>query len=189
MLFTIGHSNHSLDAFLALLAAHSIAAIADVRSQPHSRWLPHFNRERLAESLAKAGIRYFFLGEALGARRVEESCYIGDRADYERIASLPVFRHGLDQVRQLVADSRVALMCAEKEPLDCHRTILVCRHLREELPIGHILADGMREDHAATEARLLKKMKIQRGLFDEAADALQSAYDQRGLQIAYSRAK
>jgi uncharacterized protein (DUF488 family) len=185
-LYTVGHSVHSADVFLALLQQHAIEAICDVRSMPHSRRQPHFNRERLTDALAVQGIRYHFLGLELGARRSEEECYIDGRADYGRIAELPAFRHGLDQVRELAGEARVALMCAEKEPLDCHRTILVCRYLREDLAIAHILADGSLENHTDTEARLMRKMRISRGLFDS-SDSLNEAYDKRGLQIAYAR--
>lgn len=186
-LFTIGHSTHSQEAFLGLLARHGIAAIIEVRSQPFSRRFPQFNRERLTQALAENGIEYYFLGEELGARRREEEVYIDGRADYGRIAELPLFQQGLNRVRELASVRRPALLCAEKEPLDCHRTILVCRHLRSELPIAHILADGTLEDHADTEARLMKKMKVERGLFDSPSTALDEAYDRRALQINYTR--
>ncbi|MEX0713868.1 MAG: DUF488 domain-containing protein, partial [Pirellulales bacterium] len=125
--------------------------MADVRSHPYSRRNEQFNREQLAPALEAAGIRYVFLGEELGARRVEAECYEGRQVVYRRIAALPRFQEGLTRLRQGAAVYRVALMCAEKEPLDCHRTILVCRELREEFHIMHILADGTTEDHAQTE--------------------------------------
>ena len=86
---------------------------------------------------------------------------------YERIAELPAFREGLARVIESVGRQRLALMCAEKEPLDCHRTILVCRHLRNQgIAIRHILADGEAEDHAAAERRLLRLTKEERTLFE-----------------------
>src|SRR5580700_973562 len=97
-LFTIGHSNHELPAFLALLAQHGIAAVADVRSQPIS-WLPHFERTQLTAALRDATIDYVFLGLELGARRSERDCYEDGRADYERIARLPAFHKGLVRLR------------------------------------------------------------------------------------------
>jgi uncharacterized protein (DUF488 family) len=125
-LFTIGHSNHELSALLELLARHAVTAVADVRSQPTS-WLTHFDRAPLTEALRRAGIEYVFLGDELGARRAEPECYDGDRADYDAIARLPLFQRGLTRVRQGLEKHRICLLCAEKEPLDCHRTILVCR--------------------------------------------------------------
>ena len=156
ILLTIGHSNHALPQFLALLNQHGIGAIADVRSHPTSR-LPHFDGATLATALRGAGIEYVFLGQELGARRSEPECYEDGRVVYERIAGLPAFQHGLRRVRAALGERRVCLLCAEKEPLDCHRTILVCRYLRgPSVQIQHILADGTLEDHALTERRLLK---------------------------------
>src|SRR6266853_345753 len=97
-LFTIGHSNHELPAFLALLTQHGVSAIADVRSQP-TCWLPHFNRAPLTAELREAGIEYVFLGQELGARRSEPECYEDGRADYERIGRLPAFQQGLSRIR------------------------------------------------------------------------------------------
>jgi uncharacterized protein (DUF488 family) len=187
-LFTIGHSSHTLDEFVALLKRHAITAVADVRSQPYSRRLEQFNRESLVAGLQAAGVRYVFLGEELGARRSEPECYEGDRADYRRIAALPKFAAGLDRLRQGATQFRIAVMCAEKEPLDCHRTILICRAVRGEFEILHILGDGTVEDHGQTEKRLVREMDVSRTLFEPQAtdeELIQQAYDQRAEQIAY----
>ena len=187
-LLTIGHTTHSFDEFVALLQQHGVTAVADVRSRPYSRRLEQFNREPLAAGLGGAGIWYVFLGGELGARRDEPQCYDGERADYRRIAQLPKFRAGLDRVREGSERFRIALVCAEKEPLDCHRTILVCRHLREEFHIQHILADGTIEEHAQTEKRLVREMDVCRTLFEPDLtdeELIQRAYDLRGEQIAY----
>jgi uncharacterized protein (DUF488 family) len=187
-LFTVGHSNHELPAFLALLAQHGVTAIADVRSQP-TCWLPHFERAQLTAALRGAAIDYVFLGQELGARRSERACYEDGRADYERIARLPAFQQGLRRIRSGLAKHRICLLCAEKEPLDCHRTILVCRHLRgQAIQIQHILADGALEDHAVTERRLLKLTDVQPTLFEPdltLAELLEQAYEMRGREIAY----
>jgi len=187
-IFTIGHSNHALDAFLVLLNRHGVTAVADVRSQPYGR-LEHFNREYLAAELKAAGIEYIFLGRELGARREESECYQDNQAPYEKIAMLPAFQEGLSQLIQNARKHRLAIMCAEKEPLDCHRTILICRNLRGRgLRIGHILADGNLEDHASSEKRLVRKMGIERTLFEPDLtneEILERAYDQRARQIAF----
>ena len=187
-IFTIGHSNHSLEDFLVLLNQHNIATLADVRSSPYGR-LEHFNREIIAAALKAAGIEYIFMGRELGARREEPECYENGVAVYEKIAGLPVFQEGLSQLRQLALKSPLAIMCAEKEPLDCHRTILICRHLRDSgLQIKHILADGGLEDHARTEKRLVKKMGIERTLFEpdlSEEEMIRRAYDERGQEIAF----
>jgi hypothetical protein len=187
-LFTIGHSNHGLSTLLDLLSEHAVTAVADVRSQPTS-WLDHFDRAPLTEALRHVGIDYVFLGDELGARRAEPECYDGDRADYEAIARLPLFQRGLTRVRQGLEKHRVCLLCAEKEPLDCHRTILVCRHLRGPgIHIQHILADGTLEDHAAAELRLLKLTGVQPTLFEPVSsteELIERAYEVRGREIAY----
>jgi uncharacterized protein (DUF488 family) len=187
-IFTIGHSNHSLEDFLALLNRHNVATLADVRSSPYGR-LEYFNREIIAAALKAAGIEYIFMGRELGARREEQECYENGMAVYEKIANLPAFQEGLSRLRERALASPLAVMCAEKEPLDCHRTILICRHLRDsDLQIKHILADGSLEDHAHTEKRLVKKMGIERTLFEpdlSEEEMIRRAYDERGQEIAY----
>jgi uncharacterized protein (DUF488 family) len=171
-----------------LVGQHGVTAVGDVRSQP-TCWLPHFDGAPLAAVLRSAGIEYVFLGQQLGARRNEPECYEDGRADYERIGRLPAFRKGLARVRTGLEKHCICLLCAEKEPLDCHRTILVCRHLRgSDMQIQHILADGTLEDHAMTERRLVKLTDVQRTLFEPdltAADLLDRAYQIRGREIAY----
>lgn len=153
-IYTIGHSSHPIDKFIELLKQHDITLVVDVRSAPHSRYNPQFNREVLAAALANEGIKYLFLGKELGARPQDPNCYKEGRVDFGQLAGRPEFKTGLERVRAEAKTCRLAVMCAEKDPLDCHRTILVCRHLRASVGIKHILADGSIEDHAQTEARL-----------------------------------
>ena len=190
-LYTIGHSNHAFERLAALLQEHGVDLVADVRSVPASARHPQFNRKALEPSLARCGIRYLFLGQELGARRIEPEAYEGDVATYERIAQLPVFRDGLERIEEIAASGRAALMCAEKAPLDCHRTLLVCRHLREAMAGGihHILSDGRLESHAEVERRLVADMganEAQSDMFAGETEApIERAYRIRGLAIAY----
>ncbi len=190
VVYTIGHSNHSIEAFLALLHRHGIAAVVDVRSHPFSRRFPHFNRDTLGAWLRGAQIAYVFLGEELGARPADPGCYRKGRVDFEMLAARPAFQHGIEYVLQHAAGARLALMCAEKEPLDCHRTILVARQLKARgAQVRHILYDGALEDHAQTERRLLDRMGVRRDLFSlNAAESelLEEAYSARAWQIAYT---
>jgi uncharacterized protein (DUF488 family) len=157
LLYTVGHSNHPIDKFLDLLTGTGISAVADVRSQPFSRRFPQFNKERLAASLSERGIAYVFLGKELGARSDDESCYEDGRVQYPRLAATPLFKQGIDRVLTGAEKFRVALMCAEKEPLDCHRTLLVSRALeRRGASIAHILADGGVETHGEAMMRLTR---------------------------------
>lgn len=185
-LFTIGHSTHSAEKFIELLRAHRIDAVGDVRSSPFSAWTPQFNRTALEATLRAEKIQYVFLGDELGARRDEREVYLDGVARYERIAKVPAFRSGLERVRKGARKFRLALMCAEKDCLECHRTILVCRHLRRDLNIAHIQEDGALETHRDAEARLMKEEKIpQTDLFLSEADLIERAYEQRGPKIAY----
>jgi uncharacterized protein (DUF488 family) len=188
-LFTIGHSDHKMFDFLRLLRSHGITALVDVRSHPVSRFHPQFNKKILAADLKKAKIAYVFLGRELGARRVESSCYVDGRAEYDRIAALPIFQEGLRRIREGIRRYRVALMCAERDPLDCHRGILICRHLRDEgISIQHIREDGGLEPQGAFEKRLVDLLKIEPDLFDgeQAFDRLvEKAFDTQGRKIAY----
>ncbi len=157
-ILTIGHSNHSLDKFLALLARHRINAVADVRSAPYSRFNPHFNRPALAGALKSRGIAYAYLGRELGGRSDDPACYQGGRIRYERVARTGKFQKAIARVMAGAGEHRIALMCAEKEPLDCHRTLLVARALDERgVAIEHILAEGGLESYAEALDRLMEK--------------------------------
>lgn len=187
-LYTVGHSTQELESFLELLRQHDIEAIADVRSGPYSQRFPWFNREQLKEALERAGIKYVFLGEELGARRDEPCCYIGNRADYELIAQSDLFKNGLERIRQGLESMRVSLMCAEKDPLDCHRTLLVARHAQKFTEVDHIHIDGSIETHSELEARMLSKIGMgDEDLFLSHEDQLAIAYKRRGEEIAYKR--
>jgi uncharacterized protein (DUF488 family) len=186
-LFTIGHSNQQCARFIDLLQKHALTAIADVRSLPYSQYTPQFNRETLEAALHHRGLKYVFMGRELGARRDERECYVDGQARYDLVRQLPAFAQGLERLRRGTHTQRIALMCSEKDPLTCHRTILICRALRDEMAIAHILEDGTSESHSAAESRLLKLMGLGEGdLFHDRAELLERAYDQQGRAIAYT---
>lgn len=187
-ILTVGYSTHEWPDFLALLRGAGVTAIADVRSHPTAR-LPSYRQENLAPALRAEGIAYVFLGDELGARRVETECYIDGRADYGRIETLPKFREGIARLERGAAEHTIALMCAEKEPLDCHRGVLISRVLSaESWQVGHVLADGSVEPHATTEDRLVEMVGVDPLLdgFAGRDKLVTRAYSERGLQIAYS---
>lgn len=192
-IFTIGHSTGSIDEFIVRLKTHAVEVVADVRSSPHSGRFPHFSQQPLIQSLRSVGIKYVFLGRELGARRNEPECYVGDLADYEKIADLPLFQNGLKRILEGSNKYRIALMCAEHDPLTCHRTILVCRHLKNSRPnIFHILRDSTVESHGQSESRLAAEERQtidQTDMFDPTSVevALTTAYRRRGMRIAYQR--
>ena len=186
-IFTVGHSTMEIAALLSVLKQHRIEAVADVRSSPYSQHNPQFNRETLQASLREAGIQYVFLGDEFGARRSEPDCYVTGQALYERIAKTSAFQHGLQRLVQGAARMRIALLCAEKDPLECHRAILICRHLKSAVPsITHILSDGSLESHEQMEERLLQQFNlVGEDLFQSKAERLDAAYEQQGKRIAY----
>lgn len=186
-IFTIGHSTHSAEAFLALLRQHGIEALADVRSSPFSRFNPQFNRGELEQSLKAVGIRYVFLGKELGARSEDRSCYLNGRVQYGLLAKTALFQSGLDRVLQGAAKYRVTLMCAEKEPLECHRTLLVANALAERIhPVLHIHADGHLETHEAAMERLFDLTGVPReDLFRSKEELMAEALERQEKQVAY----
>lgn len=190
-IFTIGHSLHSIETFLELLQLHRIDAVADIRSHPYSKRFPHFSKGELQLTLRAAGIRYVFLGVELGARREERSCYVEGQARYEQIARLPAFAEGLSRLKNGAANTRIALMCAEKDPLTCHRTILVTRHLcKMGIAIQHIREDGKLESNSDAENRLMLEEGFSPGQMDifgggDVQQSLELAYEKRGRKIAY----
>jgi uncharacterized protein (DUF488 family) len=168
-----------LKQFLTLLRAAEIAALADVRTSPSSRF-PHFSRAALKAGLNAVGIEYEFMGVELGGR---PRC--GGPADYEQMAMNPIFIAGLDRIENLATRSRLAIMCAEHEPLTCHRCLLVGRRLVERgVDVEHILRDGRIEPHADTEDRLLKLTRqTENDLFAARADRLARAYRDQNLRL------
>jgi uncharacterized protein (DUF488 family) len=189
-ILTIGHSRHSLERFLALLEAGQVTAVADVRSAPASRFSPQFNKSALAASLAAQNIGYVFLGKELGGRPEQAELYTQGRADYEKMAASPDFRAGLAQLMEAAAQNRVAAMCSEADPLDCHRCLLVGRALAEAgVEVGHILGSGEIVSHGAVEERLLQLQHLADDdlLMGSRQERLAEAYRARARKAAYAR--
>lgn len=189
ILFTIGHSIHSVSQFCELLEGHHVTAVTDVRSVPYSRRNAEFNREALRAELKERGIAYTFLGNELGGRPSSPECYLDGRVQYDRLAATHLFRTGLERVRQGTERYRLALLCAEADPIQCHRTILVCRRLKESgLTIQHILPTGMLESQDESEERLLRLNKLSSvNLFSRADEILEEAYRLQEGRIAYTQ--
>jgi uncharacterized protein (DUF488 family) len=189
-LFSIGHSNIPAERFIALLRDAGVGAVADVRSTPFSRRFPWFSGKTLAAALAQQGLAYLAYGETLGGRPHDAALYRDGVADYEAMAQRPEFQSALDRLRADAARLHVCIMCAEREPLDCHRCLLVARALAEGgLTVGHILHDGTIEPHQATEQRLLAWSGAGDDLFVTGQrERLAAAYRRRVRAVAY-RAK
>ncbi|WP_419554434.1 DUF488 family protein [Candidatus Poriferisodalis sp.] len=153
-LWTIGHSNHPADRFLALLQQHSIETVVDVRSQPYSRFSPHFRQSRLRELLSEIGVGYLFLGDELGGRPKEPELYDdAGNVMYDLVARSSRFADGLHRLMATAATQQVAAMCSEEDPTRCHRRLLITRALlNDDAPptAMHIRGDG----RLVTEAEL-----------------------------------
>jgi len=144
MLYTIGHSNHPIDRFIGLLSGAGIEALYDVRSKPFSRFSPQFNQKALAKSLQAAGIAYVWMGDSLGGRPDDPCCYVDGKLSYDLQAKTPLFQSGLSRLRTDSGILKIAVMCAEKNPMDCHRKNSIAKNL-PDIDVVHILADGTLE--------------------------------------------
>ncbi len=184
---TIGHSNHSIEAFIDFLRIYQVTAVGDVRSHPYSRYVPQFSRDALREALHSHGIIYVFLGKELGARSQNPACYVQGKVQYHLLAREPLFAQGIERVSQGMKHYRIALMCAEKDPVDCHRAILVARCLvKSGWPVSHIHSDGKLETQDAMETRLLKILKMPEGdILKSREEYIEDAYFMQGERIAY----
>ncbi len=196
-LLSVGHSNHDWPRFLDLLRGAGVTAVADVRSSPYSRRLPEYNRGALEAALRQSGIAYVFLGDQLGGRPADRDLYDPEGwADYARVRRTASFRRGLDRLLLGAEDYTVAMLCAEEDPLDCHRGLMIAPALAElGRPPLHLRKDGSLETTADMERRLLKLTGVGDGLLDglfaaqlgedERRTLLAEAYRARNRKIAY----
>jgi uncharacterized protein (DUF488 family) len=188
---TIGHSTLPYERFLALLRKANVTAIADVRSSPRSRRFPHFSQDQLRDELRADGVSYVFLGKELGGRPEARTLYRDGVADYEKMANTPEFAAGLERVIKGAKTYRIALLCSERDPLDCHRCLLVGRALAKRgVRVGHILDDGKVVQHAQIEDRLLKlEGHNAADMFASRDSQLAAAYRERARKVAFAEPK
>jgi hypothetical protein len=193
--YSIGHSNHSIEIFVRMLLAHSVNCVVDVRSVPYSRRQPQFNRESIKTDLQLADIQYLYLGDSLGARHSKPSVLTPEgKVDFSRVRLMPAFQAGIDRVINGIQKGLgIALMCAERDPFECHRFVLVSRELAVRgVRVEHILAPGQIRSQQELEQQLLEKYGLHRyqpGLFEQPRnkdELLAQAYVLRNSDIAYS---
>jgi uncharacterized protein (DUF488 family) len=196
-LLSVGHSNHEWPRFLELLRRAGVTAVADVRSSPYSRRLPEYNRGVLEAVLRADGIAYVYLGDLLGGRPADRDLYDPEGwADYGRIRRTASFRRGLDRLLLGAERYTVAMLCAEEDPLDCHRGLMITPALAElGRPPLHLRKDGSLETTADMEAKLLPATGVGAGLLDglfagqlgeaERRGLVAEAYRIRNRQVAY----
>lgn len=174
---TLGHSSHNWPAFHRLLDQHGIGAIADVRSRPRSR-LPHFTAPRFRANLNQIGVAYVFLGDQLGGMPAQ-----GPNR-YDQMAKTVDFRTGIARILEIMPRTRLAICCSEHEALECHRFLLVSRHLAElGIEVEHIHRDGSIETQHAAEQRLLARTRVQPDLLDSREEVLAEAYRRQEMRL------
>jgi uncharacterized protein (DUF488 family) len=190
-ILTIGHSTLPYERFLDLLRRCGVTAIADIRTAPYSRHSPHYNKDNLQDELRHDGIAYVFLGQELGGRPKDKNLYCDGVADYEKMARAGDFAKGLNRIIEGARKYRIAMMCSEHDPLDCHRCLLVGRVLREQgAAVRHILSDGTVVGQEEIEAQLMALAgRTEADLFASHDQRLVSAYRERASKVAYAENK
>lgn len=188
-LYTIGCSNHSVDYFLELLKMYNISAIADVRSDPYSKHTPQFNQEPLRVFLNKSNIHYLHFGNEFGARRNEPEVYTNGKVSFEKVRKLPTFINGVKRIQNgLSKGMNIALMCTEKDPIDCHRFLMVSHGIEilSGLTSDHILHTGQIESTKDVEKRMLLHLNLQPDIFNpDMEHTINKAYNIFSERIAY----
>ena len=142
-IYTIGHSNHPWERFLALLNQRGIELVVDIRSNPASRWARFANRRLLPRLLDEQGIRHEYMGDSLGGKPSDPAFYEDGKPDYPKIAGSAEFQEGIARLLELAEDASIAIMCAEEDPARCHRHLLIGPAMEERgVPLWHIRKDG-----------------------------------------------
>jgi len=190
-IYTIGHSSHSIEGFITILKQHNITKLCDVRSTPYSRRYPQYNRETLEQELNKNNISYRYLGGELGARNKDAKSYMHGKIEFDCLVKNDTFKKGILLLMDEMKNNQIAIMCAEKDPIECHRSILVARYLEKiNIAIDHILDNGKLESHPDAINRLLRKLKLpEHDMFRSHEDMIDRAYNIQSKRIAYDESK
>ena len=168
VLYTVGHSNHSLEAFLSLLRQHAIHLVADVRSSPYSRHASQFNKETLENELSSAGLSYTFLGHILGGLPQDHQFYDEEGyVLYDRITASPAFQREMETLLQQAEMVRTAVLCGEEDPSECHRRLMLGRIAKQRgYEVAHLRGDGRAQCEASlAEEERFRKTQGQLFLF------------------------
>jgi uncharacterized protein (DUF488 family) len=196
-IYTIGHSNYDSDYFMALLFKFKVNTVVDVRSVPFSKYVPHFNKDNIKRLLNNYGIHHVYMGEELGIIRNNPSILAKEGyVDFDKVSETAPFQSGITRIIDgLSKGYTIIIMCTEKDPIDCHRSILIGRELhKKKYDIVHILTDGSMETHTQFEGRLLNMyfpLKMQQDLFSiiepskSEEEILNKAYNLRNRDIGY----
>lgn len=167
-LHTIGHGNKPIKQLVKELNSFEIKYVIDVRSKPYSKYNPHFNQNELKFSLLDNKIQYVFLGEQLGGLPTDLTCYTNGKVDYDKIKEKDFFKEGLNRlVTAHKKQIKVAIMCSESNPKQCHRSKLIGEELRKlGIILNHIVNDNLVKDQIIVMTEVTKGLPMQ-NLFGE----------------------
>lgn len=196
-IYTIGHSSHRIEYFLYLLKKYGINCLVDVRSIPYSKYTPQFNIDALKRFFPSNGIHYIFMGKEFGARREDRSLFTEEGyLDFEKVSETSLFVFGIERIKKGIGKKfNIALMCMEKDPIDCHRNILVAREFhKKNYGVNNILENGEIQTQEYIEKRLLDMYfpnRMQQTIFDVETtksdeELINQAYRLRNRDIGYS---
>ncbi|MPQ30547.1 DUF488 domain-containing protein [Clostridium estertheticum] len=196
-IYTIGHSNYPVEFLLKRLNIHKVNCLIDVRSTPYSKYTPQYNAPNLKKYLNSMGIYYMHMGEELGARQLDENLYSSEGyLDFNKFSRTDLFQRGIERVKDgMKKDFKVALMCTEKDPIDCHRNILVAREFyKQGYNVKNILINSKIESQSELEQRLLEMYfpnRLQSSIFEliegteDEKVLIDKAYKRRNSEIGY----
>jgi uncharacterized protein (DUF488 family) len=193
-IYTVGHSKHEIGYFIDLLKTHGVNCVVDVRSVAASRFNPQYNKNKLAVSLKDAGITYLHMPDEFGARQTAPDVLTNGQVDFQKVRKSRKFRSGVERLKEGIKKGyQIALMCAEADPLECHRFSMISVDLKSNgFDITHILKDAATIKNADLEQELLKKYKkkiLTSGLFSSVTtldERLTAAYQLTNRDIGYS---
>lgn len=193
-IYTIGYSSFSIEEFINILRHYHIDAIADVRTLPYSQRNFDFNKDVLSQKLKRHKIYYVPLGLECGARPENASCYVDNKVSFEILSSTDLFRHGIVRLRNGMDKCTIGIMCAEQEPISCHRYILVARELLKSYPgiaLFNILHNGEIEKSNDTDLRLMHLYNLDTeeivGLGKSFDERLNEAFLRQARKISFQR--
>lgn len=155
-IYTIGYGSRSIEELIEVLRQHEIAYLIDVRSAPYSRYKSEFSKAPLANELEQHGIHYVFMGDTLGGRPDDETCYVNGKLDYEKVKEKEYYRGGIQRLHTAFSQQHaVVLMCSEGKPEECHRCKLIGATLTtQDIPVVHIDEN----DEQVTQAQVIERL-------------------------------
>ena len=163
MLYTIGHSNHSIEKFLLLLKQYNINKIVDVRSYPNSKYNPQFNKDNLAQSLLRNNIDYLWMGWCLGGLWDDKDLYTDGKLNVDKMEKMETYQNGIKNLINMgtINAEKTAIMCSEENPEKCHRGYVICQTLIDyNCEVWHIRGDGNLEEVKKIIKQIIKQINL-----------------------------